>query len=156
MMTVGEFGHDDADVTQIAARHHGACVAHQRIAGVAVVHRADPILRARDADDLPGFRQRRGQRLLAQYIEACFEKGARDLEMRCVGRSDGHQRQAVGVRLLRFQHLPPVAIGPIDASWKAPSSPAAIRCVAPIWLPSPPPINPQFNRMLQASPLDFR
>src|SRR5271165_7188630 len=30
------------------------------------------------------------------------------------------------------------------ASTKAPSRPAAMRWVAPIWLPSPPPIKPQF------------
>jgi len=95
-MTVCEFGHDDTNATKIPARHHGARVAHERIAGIAVVHRADPVPRACDPDDLPRLRQCRGQRLLAQNVEACLEEGACDFEVRCVGRRDCDQRESVG------------------------------------------------------------
>ncbi len=41
MEAVREFGLDEADLAQIAARHHGPHVAHQRIARIAVIDGAD-------------------------------------------------------------------------------------------------------------------
>ena len=41
MMAVGEFGDDHPDLAEVAARDHRPHVADQRVAGIAVVDRAD-------------------------------------------------------------------------------------------------------------------
>ena len=65
MEAMGEFGLDETNLAEIATRHHGAHVAHQRIAGVAVVDSADRARAFGGGGDVLGFRNRYRHRLFA-------------------------------------------------------------------------------------------
>ena len=63
-------------------------------------------------------------------METRGQKGARDLEMGGVGGGDGDQIDPVLAPLFAFEHLAPVAIGPVRR--KAERLPIAAPCVGPV------------------------
>lgn len=113
VMAVGEFSNNQPHAAKIAARHHGAHVAHQCIARIAVVDRADAPCLARETDNLLSLGDGHRHRLLAQHVEARLEEFARDLEMRGVGCRNRDKVDPVRPLHLARQHLTPVAIAAI-------------------------------------------
>ena len=119
MVAMGELGHDKADAAKVAARHHGAHVTHQRIAGIAVVHRADPPHGAGGFHQILGLGLGHGHRLFAQHMDPGLEEGFGDFVMGRIGGGDGDKLHPVRAALLAGQHLAPVAVAAVRGEAKA-------------------------------------
>ena len=113
VVAMGELGHHQPDRPEIPARHHRPHVAHQRIARIAVVHRADPPRRLGHADQVLAFLDGHRHWFLAQHVKAGLEERFRDRVMGGVRRRDGDQVDPVLARAFSRQHVAPVAIGPV-------------------------------------------
>ena len=85
----------------------------QGVAGVTVVHRADPAAAATDPHDGLGFLNGHRQRLFAQHVEACLEEGLGDLEMRGVGCGYRDEVDSVPAYPLAREHILPAPVGAV-------------------------------------------
>ena len=74
VMTVGEFGIDYTNGTEITALDHRAHMSSQRITRVTIVNGANLLCRFDQTYDLFAFINGHGHRLFAQHIKTCFEK----------------------------------------------------------------------------------
>jgi len=82
VVAVREFRVHQTDLAEVAALDHGAHVAHQRVAAVAVVHRANTATCLSGAHDVFAFVDRHGHRFFAQHVKTRFEKGFCDFVVR--------------------------------------------------------------------------
>ncbi len=156
-----------ADVAEDAGLHHLARLPDHRVAGVVVGQHEDLAALLDQRGELLGVGQRRGQRLVADDVDAGLEEGLRRRIMHVVRRDDRHRLDAVGPRRLGPRHLRVVDVGAVglEAELRARgagalgvgrSAPAtssywssiraARRCTAPMKAPCPPPTMPNLMR----------
>ena len=119
MMTMGKFCFDQADFAQITARHHRLHVAHQRIAGIAIVNRTNLSCRTGNFDNFLAFFDCHGHRFFTQDVKATFQKCFGNLKMGVVGRRHRHQINPVTAFGLASQHFTPIPIGPVRCNAQA-------------------------------------
>ena len=94
----------DADLAQLALRDHLARLLHELVARVAVGHAHDPPAGTRQLQQLQSFGRGEAQRLFADHVQPCQQRGPADLEMGVVGRGDGHGADAVRAARLGLEH----------------------------------------------------
>ena len=91
-------------------------MAHERIARIAIIHRADLPCRPRDFDNLFAFFDGHRHGFLAKDVKPALEKGFGDLKMRRVGSGDSDKINRVVLCFFAGQHILPTAIGAIAQS----------------------------------------
>ena len=155
-------------VAELALLHHLARLPHHRIAGVVVREREDLAGFFDELGELLRLPQRRGQRLVADDVDAALQEGLRDGEVHVVRRDDGDRLDAVLQPRLALRHLLERAVGSGPRAgrargrrpWRAPGRRrarrrpartgrrcrAAMRCTAPMKAPWPPPTMPSRMR----------
>ena len=78
---------------------------HHGIAGVVVGQDEHPASRLDPARQLQGLGQGRGQRLVADHVEASFQECRRDRQVQVIGRDDRDHVDGVGAATLPLGHL---------------------------------------------------
>jgi hypothetical protein len=102
---LGILGLHDADRAQPAGFHHLARLPDQRIAGIVVGEQElGAVLRLHLGQRLR-ILERRGERLVADHVDAGLEEGLGRADMHVVGRDDRHHLDAVLARRLGAGHL---------------------------------------------------
>jgi hypothetical protein len=87
--------------------------AHQRVAGVIVGEREDEARLLHRGLHLLGFREAHRQRLVADHMNAGFEKRISRARVHVVRRNDGHRFDAVLACRLRLRHRFEIVINTI-------------------------------------------
>ena len=111
MMTVGEFGIDNANSAEITTRNHRAHMPNQRIARVTVINGANLLCRFNQTHDLFAFINGHGHRLFTQHIKTCFEKSFGDFKVCRIGSCDSDQIDSVIAVAFTFEHILPATVG---------------------------------------------
>ena len=111
VVAMGKFRYHQPHAANIAARHHGPHMAHQRIAGIAVIHRTNPPRLARGQHQIFSLGLGHRHRLFAQHVKARLQESLGNLVMGGVWRRHRDQINAVGAAAFACQHLAPIAIG---------------------------------------------
>ena len=116
---MGEFGDDQPDIPQIAARHHGPHMPHQTVTGIAIVHGTDGARRPGNTYNLFAFLHGHCHGLFAEHVEAGGQKRFGNFEMRGVWSRYGNKIQPVLTTDLGCEHFTPIAIGPVGRNAEA-------------------------------------
>ncbi len=127
VVAMGELGHDKAHLAKIAARHHCAHVAHQRISGIAIVHGADLAGAAGGQHQILGLGLGHSHGLFAQDVDPGLKERSGDFVVGRIGGGDGDKVDAVGACDLTREHFAPVAIGAVRGDPQAPGKGATAR-----------------------------
>jgi len=112
---LGIFHLYDAEIAKRALGHHLPCVPDHRIAGVVIGNSEDAATFRRQFREAFRFLQGRGQRLIADHMNASLEKGAGDWCMHMIGRDDRHRLDAVGPLGLGLGHRREIAVDAVLA-----------------------------------------
>lgn len=95
------------------ARNHRPCLADEGIAGVSVHDSEDHVALSYHLGESLRVAGVRGQRLLAEDIEAALDESAGDLEMAAVRGRDANEITSVGTRFLGGRHMSIVVVNPV-------------------------------------------
>ena len=108
-----------ADAANFACPHHGARLAHHGVGRIGVIHREDLAGFLGHPNDLFAFFHGHRHRLLAQDVEACFEKRFGNFEVGRIGRGHSHQIHPVLARSFPSEHFRPIAISAVSGKAQA-------------------------------------
>ena len=98
------FDLNEPDVAERAAAHHRPRLPHQRVARVVMRQHENEPGSADLRGQIPRFIERGGQRLVADHVDAGFEKGADRRGVHVVRCHDGNRFDAVGPCGFRLRH----------------------------------------------------
>ena len=101
------------NISQIARRHHGPGLAGHGVAAVVVGQRKQAVAGAHAGHQRLRVGQRRGQRLVANHVDARLQKSLRHGRVQVVGRDDGDRVDAVGALRFSLCHGAVVAVGTV-------------------------------------------
>ena len=106
-------GVHQADFAQIARRHHGPGLARHGVAAVVVGQRKQAVAGAHAGHQRLRVSQCRGQRLVANHVDAGLQKSLRHGRVQVVGRDDGDRVDAIGSIRFRLRHGAVVAVSAV-------------------------------------------
>ena len=101
---------DLPDRAELPGQYHLARLAYHRVGGKSVGDAEDEAARPCPFGEVERISERRGQRLVADHVDALVEERAGDRVMKVVGRGDGNRLDPVRAAGLAFSHLVEVRI----------------------------------------------
>jgi hypothetical protein len=104
------------DLTELTLVHHGARLAHHRIAAVVVGQCKQAAAAAHGLDQRMGIGQRGGHGLVANHVNADFQKRLGYRRVQVVGRDDCHHVNAILARTLSLGHCGKVGIAALGCN----------------------------------------